>query len=129
VLLHEAVQFLDIQENDTVVDATLGGAGHARAIAQRLGPAGKLLGFDLDHAAIERAQNALRDARCKVELIEGNFRELGSALTARSVREIHKAIFDLGWSSFQLEAERGFSFNTNDPLVMSYAQNPSSGLT
>jgi 16S rRNA (cytosine1402-N4)-methyltransferase len=120
---------LDIKEDDIVVDATLGGAGHAKAIADKLGPEGKLLGFDLDHAAIERAQNALRDAKCQVELIEANFRELGSALPARSVREINSALFDLGWSSFQLEAERGFSFNTNDPLLMTYSVNPSSGLT
>jgi 16S rRNA (cytosine1402-N4)-methyltransferase len=54
---------------------------------------------------------------------------MGNALPARSVREIDKALFDLGWSSFQLDAGRGFSFNTNDPLLMTYATNPSSLLT
>jgi len=129
VLLHEAISFLDIQESDTVVDATLGGAGHAKEIISRLGAAGTFVGFDLDHAAIERAQAALSDAKCRVELIEKNFRELGNALHARSVREINKALFDLGWSSFQLEAGRGFSFNTNDPLLMTYTSDSSTGLT
>ena len=129
VLLQEAVEYLEVKLDDIVVDATLGGAGHARAIVQKLGPAGTLIGFDLDHDAIVRAENALKDATCKVELVEKNFRELGSALNERSVREINKALFDLGWSSFQLEAGRGFSFNTNDPLVMTYAANPSTGLT
>lgn len=129
VLLHEAVEFLDIQESDTVVDATLGGAGHAKEFIAHLGAAGVFIGFDLDHDAILRAEEALKDAKCRVELIEQNFREMGSALHARSVREIHKALFDLGWSSFQLEAGRGFSFNTNEPLVMTYATNPSSHLT
>jgi 16S rRNA (cytosine1402-N4)-methyltransferase len=132
VLLQEAIEFLDIRESDTVVDATLGGAGHAREIIARLGAAGKFIGFDLDHAAIERAQNALVDAKCTVELVEENFREMGNVLSEssaeRSVREIDKALFDLGWSSFQLEAGRGFSFNTNEPLVMTYSSHPS-GLT
>jgi 16S rRNA (cytosine1402-N4)-methyltransferase len=137
VLLHEAVDFLDIKESDTVVDATLGGAGHAKAIASHLGPSGTLIGFDLDHDAIVRAQLALAGVKCKVVYIEKNFREMGSALRSlrdssglgRSVREIDKALFDLGWSSFQLNAGRGFSFNTNDPLLMTYATNPSSLLT
>lgn len=129
VLLHEAIEFLDIQENDTVVDATLGGAGHAKEIVARLGSSGVFVGFDLDHAAIERAQEALSNATCKVELIEQNFRDMGNALIGRSVREIDKALFDLGWSSFQLEAGRGFSFNTNDPLLMTYASDQSSLLT
>jgi 16S rRNA (cytosine1402-N4)-methyltransferase len=64
VLLHEAIDFLDIRESDTVVDATLGGAGHAKEIAARLGPAGTLIGFDLDHDAIVRARIALADATC-----------------------------------------------------------------
>jgi 16S rRNA (cytosine1402-N4)-methyltransferase len=137
VLLQEAIDLLDIQESDTVVDATLGGAGHAKEIVARLGTAGTFIGFDLDHDAIARAEIALAGAKCKVELIEKNFREMGNALKsfrdssgpARSVREIDKAIFDLGWSSFQLEAGRGFSFNTNDPLLMTYSTNPSSLLT
>jgi len=129
VLLHEAIGLLEIQESDTVVDATLGGAGHAKEIASRLGPSGTFVGFDLDHDAILRAQLALANSKSKIELFEQNFREMGNALPARSVREIDKALFDLGWSSFQLEAGRGFSFNTNDPLLMTYASNPSSLLT
>ena len=129
VLLKEAVEYLEVKQDDTVVDATLGGAGHARAIVQKLGPAGTFIGFDLDHDAIVRAQEALTGAACRVELVEKNFRELGSALTERSVREINKALFDLGWSSFQLEAGRGFSFNTTDPLVMTYAKESSNSLT
>ena len=129
VLLHEAVNYLELKSDDVVVDATLGGAGHAREITSHLGAAATFIGFDLDHDAITRAEEALKSAPCKVELIEMNFREMGNALPARSVREIDKALFDLGWSSFQLDAGRGFSFNTNDPLLMTYAANPVSGLT
>ena len=129
VLLHEAVNHLHIKPDDTVVDATLGGGGHAKEIAAHLGLKAEFIGFDLDSAAIERAHRALQNAKCKVELIESNFRELGSALSARSVRGIDKALFDLGWSSFQLNAGRGFSFNTNGPLLMTYATDSRTGLT
>ena len=137
VLLQEAIEYLAIRSEDVVVDATLGGAGHASEITAKLGQFGEFIGFDLDHDAILRAQQVLAGAKCKVELHEKNFRELGSVLDARpqgsgqarSVREIDKALFDLGWSSFQLEAGRGFSFNTNEPLVMTYTSNPESWLT
>lgn len=126
VLLQEALQYLEIRTDDTVVDTTLGGAGHAKEIVAKLGTNGTFVGFDLDHDAIERAEEALKGAACRVELVEANFRKLGSALSERSVREIDKVLYDLGWSSFQLEAGRGFSFNTNDPLVMTYSKDASS---
>ena len=137
VLLHEAIEFLDIQPTDTVVDATLGGAGHAKEIVARQDARGTFIGFDLDEDAIARAQKALARAEPRVILIESNFRELGRALGARGVRVIDKAFFDLGWSSFQLEAGRGFSFSAkggsasggnNDPLVMTYAKKPAPGI-
>ena len=59
VLLHEAIEQLGIKSGDIVVDATLGGAGHATAIAELLGKGGALIGMDLDQEAIERAKIAL----------------------------------------------------------------------
>ena len=55
VLLHEAINSLAIQPDDVVVDATLGGAGHARALVAKLGNKGTFIGFDLDADAVERA--------------------------------------------------------------------------
>lgn len=126
VLLNEALEYLEIRTDDTVVDATLGGAGHAREIVAKLGSAGTFIGFDLDADAIERAKIALEGAACKVELVQDNFRTMGNALSGRSVREIDKALFDLGWSGYQLEAGRGFSFNTDEPLEMTYTKDASS---
>jgi len=135
VLLHEAIQELAIQPTDIVVDATLGGAGHARAIASLLGPAGTLIGFDLDPDAIARAQVALTrldpqgeadarraDVKPQTHLIESNFRQLGTALPARNISTIDKALFDLGWSGYQLTGNRGFSFLSDEPLLMTYTQ-------
>lgn len=51
VLLHEAISALNISSEETYVDTTLGGGGHARAILEKLGPDGRLIGFDQDEEA------------------------------------------------------------------------------
>ena len=128
VLLHEAIESLDIQPNDVVLDATLGGAGHAKAMTEKLGEKGVCIGIDLDHDAIERAQALLQNSRCTVHFVEQNFRNLDEEIIKLGISHIDKALFDLGWSSFQLDAGRGFSFLKDEPLLMTYAKYPS-GLT
>lgn len=120
VLLQEAIDQLSINPTDTAVDCTLGGAGHAVAIAKLLGSGGTLIGFDLDHAAIERAREALAGIAAKKVLIESNFRDIENALKSRGIGSIDEALFDLGWSSYQLDAGRGFSFLSDEPLAMTY---------
>lgn len=122
VLLHEVVAWLDIQPDDIVVDATLGGAGHAKALVSSLGPAGRFIGFDLDGDAIERARLALKGAPSTVDLVEANFRSIAQELDARSIPTITKALFDLGWSSYQLDSGRGFSLQADEPLSMTYTK-------
>lgn len=122
VLLHEAVLGLEIESTDTVVDGTLGAAGHAREIAQHLGAKGTFVGFDLDHDAIQRAQDALHTSQAQIFCIEANFRHLGTELTARGITTINKALFDLGWSGYQLDSGRGFSFLSDEPLLMTYTK-------
>ena len=121
VLLHEAVGSLEIEKNDVVVDATLGGAGHASLILKRLGPDGTFVGFDADTNAIERARNALKDAPCAVHLIQANFRSITSELARLGIKRIDKVLFDLGWSTYQLSEGRGFSFLADEPLKMAYS--------
>jgi 16S rRNA (cytosine1402-N4)-methyltransferase len=122
VLLHEAVDSLDIQPADIVVDGTLGGAGHSKLILSRLGKQGALIGFDADQDAIERGKSALLDTDASVRFVNANFREMKAELEKLNVGRINKALFDLGWSSFQLSAGRGFSFLTDEPLSMAYAK-------
>ncbi|MBM3261790.1 16S rRNA (cytosine(1402)-N(4))-methyltransferase RsmH, partial [Candidatus Kaiserbacteria bacterium] len=122
VLLHEAIRELAIRQSDVCVDATLGGAGHTRLIAEALDASGTLIGFDLDDEAIARAQQALADTSASVHLIKSNFRQLGTELTARGINRIDKALFDLGWSGYQLSAGRGFSFLSEEPLLMTYVK-------
>src|SRR3989344_6638632 len=121
VLLHEAIEFLALKSDDTLVDATLGGAGHALASIGKLGERGKFVGFDLDSDAIERAKEVLKDAAPEVHLIESNFRVLARELSKLEISQVDKVLFDLGWSSYQLDAERGFSFQKNRPLTMTYS--------
>ena len=134
VLLHEALNGLELLQGDVVVDATLGGAGHARAIAERLGVQGVLIGFDLDADAIERAHTALKGVLPRIHLVQANFRTLADSLEKLGISYITKALFDLGWSSYQLDsrlrqgyggqAGRGFSFDSDAPLLMTYAKHP-----
>lgn len=124
VLLHEAIRELDLKPNDTVVDATLGGAGHSRDITEKLSENGTFIGFDLDHDAIARAEVILKGAKPRTICIEDNFRNIKAQLADRGVVSIDKALFDLGWSSFQLEAGRGFSFLKDEPLLMTYTAKP-----
>lgn len=135
VLLQEVIEALDITQSDIVVDATLGGAGHARAMADKLGPNGILIGLDADSDAVERARQRLADAKSRVLLVPANFRDLKKVLADLGVGKITKVLFDLGWSSYQLDSGRGFSFSARggsalggqkDELLMTYRKNPQS---
>ncbi len=123
VLLHESIDALALRPADAVVDATLGGAGHARLICESLGTEGTFVGFDLDESALARTRAALAGTRPRVELVHANFRTMGEALRERGLAA-DKILFDLGWSGYQLDAGRGFSFLADEPLDMSYATGP-----
>ncbi len=123
VLLTEAMQYLAVQPGNTVVDCTLGFAGHSSEIARRLGPKGKLIGFDRDPRAMELAKQKL-DQVCdelgneapEVRLIGEPFSSAPMHLEAGSADAI---LADFGVSSMQLdEASRGFSFMADGPLDM-----------
>ncbi len=124
VLLHEAVDALCILPEHTVLDATVGGAGHTKALAALLSGEGTIVGLDADSAAIDRAREALVGVRPRVRLAVANFRTAGSTLPKLGVRTLDRALFDLGWSAFQLDAGRGFSFSADEPLLMTYSAHP-----
>lgn len=121
VLLQEVLEGFGITPDSVVVDATIGGAGHMRVFAEKLGAAGVLVGIDADDQAVARAREALADAIPTVHLVQGNFRHIKEHVTSLSIPQVDYVLFDLGWSGYQLESGRGFSFTSDEPLVMTYA--------
>lgn len=124
VLLEEAIERLNVQENDVVVDATIGGAGHFSALMKHLGPGGTLIGIDADNDAVERARARVKElegtALPRIEIVQDNFSNLASILAQTGVVSPNRVLFDLGWSSFQLTVGKGFSFRADEPLLMTY---------
>lgn len=130
VFLKEAVEMLAVAPSATVVDATLGGVGHFKAFHELLGEEGTLVGIDADQDAVARAEAYLASAPGgpATHLARGNFRDLSAILDEAGVREIDAALFDLGWSAFHLSSGRGFSFQADEPLLMTYGD-PREGTT
>lgn len=119
VLLPEVIDQLNIKSSGIYVDATLGGAGHARRIAEKLTESGCIIGIDQDHHAIAAAQERMQGVKPKVELIRRNFGAIADILKELQITQIDGILFDLGVSSPQLdEDERGFSYRNDAPLDM-----------
>lgn len=114
VLLKETVDGLDIKPDGVYVDVTFGGGGHSREIMKRLGPKGRLFGFDQDEDA---QANRIDDER--FVLIPENFRFIKRFLRFHGVKEVDGILADLGVSSHQFDvAERGFSTRFDAGLDM-----------
>lgn len=122
VLVSEVIAGLDLKPGDNVIDATLGGGGHAEAILEAIAPKGKLLGIDWDKKAIERAQNRLAQHQNRLILKTGNYREVKAIAYESGFNEISAILLDLGLSSDQLaDQSRGFSFTSPGPLDMRFS--------
>ena len=118
-MLQEAVTCLSCRPGGIYVDGTLGGAGHARAICERIEPDGRFIGIDQDHAAIANARPLLEPYKIQVHLFHGNFVHLSDYLDQLGIRAVDGILLDLGLSQYQLESSgRGFSFSKDEPLDM-----------
>ncbi|MDD3845926.1 MAG: 16S rRNA (cytosine(1402)-N(4))-methyltransferase RsmH [Syntrophorhabdaceae bacterium] len=99
------------------VDATVGGAGHSIGLLDGNKQL-HIVGIDRDQEALDRAQRTLKGYSDRVTLLRGNFRDLKEMLQEAGVVSIDGILFDLGISSYQLAAGRGFSFNDDEELDM-----------
>jgi len=128
VLLDEAVEALAVRADGCYMDGTFGRGGHSRLILERLGPDGRLLGFDKDPLAIATG-NALAAEDGRFVVVQRSFADLGEEAAARGlVGKVDGLLLDLGVSSPQLDdAERGFSFLNDGPLDM--RMNPDTGIS
>ncbi|GLB51159.1 ribosomal RNA small subunit methyltransferase H [Neptunitalea chrysea] len=114
VLLKETVDGLNIKEDGVYVDVTFGGGGHSREILKRLGPGGKLFGFDQDADALDNVPDDERFV-----LISENFRFVKRFLRFHGVKKVDGVLGDFGVSSHQFDVpERGFSTRFDAELDM-----------
>ncbi len=128
VLLAETVRLLDVRPGEIIFDGTVGAGGHAAALLERAGPGGRLVGMDVDPAALELARARLAEFGDRAHLHQGNFAEFEQVLAIEGLATVDVALVDVGVSSMQLdEAERGFSFQQSGPLDM--RMDPSAPMT
>jgi 16S rRNA (cytosine1402-N4)-methyltransferase len=119
VLKSEVLQWLDPRPGGAYVDGTVGGGGHTRLLAERVGPTGLVIGFDRDPGALRHAEPLL--AELPVRLLAGNFSTAADVLPALGVDAVDGILLDLGMSSDQLsDATRGFSFDAAGPLDLRF---------
>jgi len=115
VLTAEVIEYLNPRKNENFIDCTLGGAGHTKAILGQNGPYGKVLGIDWDAQALAHIQEK------RLTLVHENFANLKDVATGLKFHPVHGILFDLGFSSDQLEqGGRGISFQKDEPLDMRY---------
>lgn len=126
VLLHEAIDGLELSHGDVFVDATLGNAGHSEYVLS-LGKEVEVIGIDQDEDSLARAKERLaHDAR--ISFVHENFRNLDSVLKTLNLPHIDKILFDFGFSSDQMESSgRGFSFQRDEPLLMTFKKETKPG--
>jgi 16S rRNA (cytosine1402-N4)-methyltransferase len=113
----EVLEYLAPVSGQTFVDCTVGTGGHARLIAERVAPGGRLIGLDQDAAMLAIARPRLEGM--PVTLVQANFERLRHVLDGLAIEAVDGVVADLGVCSDQLDAaERGFSFQQPGPLDM-----------
>ena len=118
VLLEESIKALNLKEDSTIVDCTLGYGGHSSYILQRI-KRGALFAFDQDSEAIRHSTERLKAIGTNFTIINSNFVNLKEELAKRGVERVDGILFDLGVSSPQLDdASRGFSYHEDARLDM-----------
>jgi 16S rRNA (cytosine1402-N4)-methyltransferase len=121
-MLHEVLAYLNPQAGGVFIDATINGGGHARAIAERIGETGKLLGIDRDCAIVKTLQaSGIGFQISDFTVVCDTFSNIRHNAEENGFRNVDGILFDLGFSSFHIEqAGRGFSFLRREPLDMRY---------
>lgn len=118
VLLKESIELLNPKSGDVILDATINGGGHSEEILKIIGEKGRLIGIDQDDEVLNKLKEKWKD-RENILLARDNFRNLDEVLASLKIEKINGALFDIGVSSSQIdESGRGFSFQKDEPLLM-----------
>ncbi|OWK46843.1 rRNA small subunit methyltransferase H [Fimbriiglobus ruber] len=126
VLAADVLRLLDPRAGETWVDCTTGAGGHARLIADRVGPGGRVIGLDQDEGMLALARPRLDGL--PVTLVRANFDQLPEVLERLGLERVDGLLADLGFCSDQLDdPDRGLSFRDDGPLDMRL--DPTSGQT
>lgn len=119
VLLDEVLHLLDPKPGMTIVDCTVGFAGHSAELLQRIGPTGLLVGTDMDAENLPKARERLDAIEHPFHLHHANFAGLQQALGEHGIMQVDGVLADLGMSSMQVDdPERGFSYSREGALDM-----------
>lgn len=119
VLLRETLHALEVAPGLTVVDGTVGAAGHSREILSRIGPESTLIGLDRDAMMLQIAARHLSGPH--VHLVQASYAELPRVLSNLQIPAVDRILLDIGYSSDQLADEsRGFSFEADGPLDLRF---------
>jgi 16S rRNA (cytosine1402-N4)-methyltransferase len=118
VLAGELIEALDPRPGQVAIDCTLGAAGHARLVADRLGPSGTLIAIDRDPLAAKAFAELAAEVPCATRFVRADFEHGLRALAEEGVKA-DLVYLDLGMSSMQVDTrERGFSYAYDAPLDM-----------
>ncbi len=129
VLLHESIEALapalSSEGKKIYLDGTLGSGGHSAQVAEQFGSSVAIIGLDRDQDALRRSGERLRTFHDNFLLKLSSFRNLDTVLEEESISSVDAILLDLGLSSNQFEESgRGFSFQKNEPLLMTMKENP-----
>ena len=116
VLLKEVIDGLNPQPNGNYIDCTLSSGGHTKEILKRNGPNGKVLGIEIDREIFEKT---IKDER--LIAVNDSYINLERIIAENNFNDVSGILLDVGMSSYHVDSsERGFSFNKDEPLVMTY---------
>ncbi|WP_422926789.1 16S rRNA (cytosine(1402)-N(4))-methyltransferase RsmH [Singulisphaera sp. PoT] len=119
VLLEEVLTWLAPREGSVIVDGTAGAGGHTKALAERVGTSGKVIGFDRDPEMLALAEGVTQEL--PVTLVHSPYSDAGEVLERLGLESVDAILLDLGLSSDQLHwRHRGFSFGNDGPLDMRF---------
>lgn len=121
VLVTQVVAGLSVQPGGRYLDATVGGGGHAAALLDASGPDGRVVGLDRDPEAVERTRARLSGYGDRLTVVHASYVELLEVLRRERFEAVDGVIFDLGFSSWQIDDPgRGFAFAQDGPLDMRF---------
>lgn len=122
VLLKEVLAILDPKFGEFAIDGTFGAGGHAQALIERVGSAGKFIGIDWNPDAALKAREEIKGIPTGAKkIVQGNYADIPEILAREKMGKPDVLLLDLGLSSDELETSGlGFSFQKDEPLDMRY---------